>query len=81
MSRTGAGVCTARLGRDASGPTCGDGRPDAGGEPVSEVAFERGAPREYELRKHTYAALEARGLGAQAAQHTIKKVRDASTVA
>ncbi|MFE2990257.1 RNA-guided endonuclease InsQ/TnpB family protein [Streptomyces sp. NPDC059262] len=47
---------------------------------VSQIAFERGVPREYELRKHTYAELKARGLGAQAAQHTIKKVRDAYTV-
>ncbi len=39
---------------------------------VSRVAFERGVPREYELRKHTYAELKARGLGAQAAQHVIK---------
>lgn len=46
---------------------------------VSEVAFERGVPREYELRKHTYAKLKDSGLGAQAAQHTIKKVRDAYT--
>ena len=46
---------------------------------VSAVAFERGVPREYELRRHTYAELKARGLGAQAAQHTIKKVRDAYT--
>ncbi|TQN30347.1 IS605 OrfB family transposase [Haloactinospora alba] len=46
---------------------------------MSEVAFERGVPREYELRKHTYAELKARGLGAQAAQHVIKKVRDADT--
>ena len=46
---------------------------------VSAVAFERGVPREYELRKHTYAQLKARGLGAQAAQHVIKKVRDAYT--
>ncbi|WP_116210899.1 RNA-guided endonuclease InsQ/TnpB family protein [Streptomyces olivoreticuli] len=46
---------------------------------VSAVAFERGVPREYELRKHTYAELKASGLGAQAAQHTIKKVRDAYT--
>lgn len=44
---------------------------------VSGIAFERGVPREYELRKHTYAELKQRGLGAQAAQHTIKKVRDA----
>ncbi|WP_432705900.1 hypothetical protein [Actinoallomurus iriomotensis] len=33
----------------------------------------------YELRKHTYAELKSRGLGAQAAQHVIKKVRDAYT--
>ncbi|TDO46180.1 IS605 OrfB family transposase [Kribbella sp. VKM Ac-2527] len=46
---------------------------------VSGVAFERGVPREYELRKHTYAELKVAGLGAQAAQHTIKKVRDAYT--
>ncbi|XKK64654.1 transposase [Streptomyces sp. ARC32] len=46
---------------------------------VSAVAFEQGVPREYELRRHTYAELRSRGLGAQAAQHTIKKVRDAYT--
>ncbi|MEU3896347.1 transposase [Streptomyces sp. NPDC045251] len=46
---------------------------------VSAVAFERGVPREYELRKHTYAQLKERGLGSQAAQHIIKKVRDAYT--
>ncbi len=46
---------------------------------VSGVAFERGVPREFELRKHTYAELRARGLGAQAAQHVIKKTRDAYT--
>ncbi|MEV6840512.1 transposase [Streptomyces sp. NPDC051133] len=46
---------------------------------VSEVAFAHGVPREYELRKHTYARLKAEGLGAQAAQHVIKKVRDAYT--
>jgi hypothetical protein len=46
---------------------------------VSEVAFARGVPREYELRKHTYAELKAAGLGAQAAQHTIKKVSSAYT--
>ncbi|KUN29456.1 transposase [Streptomyces antibioticus] len=46
---------------------------------VSEVAFTHGMPREYELRKHTYSRLKAEGLGAQAAQHTIKKVRDAYT--
>ena len=36
---------------------------------VSAVAFEQGVPREYELRKHTYADLKSRGLGAQSAQH------------
>ncbi|MFF4957005.1 RNA-guided endonuclease InsQ/TnpB family protein [Streptomyces sp. NPDC001222] len=46
---------------------------------VSEFAFAHGVPREYELRKHTYAELKARGLGAQAAQHVIKKVRDSYT--
>ncbi|WP_433455000.1 RNA-guided endonuclease InsQ/TnpB family protein [Streptomyces sp. CA-142005] len=46
---------------------------------VSRIAFEHGVPREYELRKYTYAELKARGLGAQAAQHVIKKVRDAYT--
>lgn len=46
---------------------------------VSAVAWEKGVPREYELRKHTYTQLKARGLGAQAAQHVIKKVRDAYT--
>src|SRR5882757_5026168 len=44
---------------------------------VSEVASACGVPRGYELRKHTYAELKAAGLGAQAAQHTIKKVVDA----
>ncbi|TDO63955.1 IS605 OrfB family transposase [Kribbella sp. VKM Ac-2571] len=44
---------------------------------VSEVAFATGVMREYALRKHTYAELKAAGLGAQAAQHTIKKVCDA----
>ncbi|MCX5321491.1 transposase [Streptomyces sp. NBC_00120] len=46
---------------------------------VSRVAFKRGIPREYELRKHTYAQLKELGLGAQAAQHVIKKTRDAYT--
>ncbi|WP_329438082.1 transposase [Streptomyces sp. NBC_01280] len=46
---------------------------------VSAVAFEHGVPREYELRKHTYGELRSRGLGAQAAQHIIKKTRDAYT--
>jgi replicative superfamily II helicase len=30
---------------------------------VSAVAYECGVPREYELRKHTYAELKARGAG------------------
>jgi IS605 OrfB family transposase len=46
---------------------------------VSVVAFTRGAPKERELRRFAYAELKSRGLGAQAAQHTIKKVRDAYT--
>jgi putative transposase len=45
---------------------------------VSEVAFVNDVPREYELRKHTYAHLKEEGLGAQAAQHVIKKVRAGS---
>ncbi|NKE56697.1 transposase, partial [Lentzea sp. PSKA42] len=49
---------------------------DAANE-VSRVAFETGVFREYALRKPTYATLKARGLGAQAAQHVIKKVADA----
>lgn len=44
---------------------------------VSGASFARGVPREYELRKYTYAHLKDRGLGAQAAQHVIKKVCDA----
>ncbi|GHD19899.1 hypothetical protein GCM10007147_11260 [Nocardiopsis kunsanensis] len=40
---------------------------------VSQVAFERGVPREHELRKHTYADPKARGLGAQAAQHVVRR--------
>ncbi|MBB4927911.1 IS605 OrfB family transposase [Kitasatospora kifunensis] len=58
--------CTLRMVNDAANWVCG-------------VAFERGVPREYELRRHTYGELKARGLGAQAAQHVIKKVRDAYT--
>ncbi|MGB8943031.1 MAG: transposase [Streptomyces sp.] len=46
---------------------------------VSQVAFANGVPREYDLRKHTYSRLKAEGLGAQVAQHVIKKVRDAYT--
>lgn len=46
---------------------------------VAEVAFEQGVFREYELRRHTYRDLRSQGLGAQAAQHVIKKVADACT--
>jgi putative transposase len=40
---------------------------------VSAVAFDRRVFREYALRKHVYGDLKDRGLGAQAAQHVIKK--------
>jgi putative transposase len=40
---------------------------------VSAVAFGRRVFREYELRKQVYGDLRARGLGAQAAQHVIRK--------
>jgi IS605 OrfB family transposase len=40
---------------------------------TSAVAFDRGVPREYALRQHTYAELKARGLGSQVAQLVIKK--------
>jgi hypothetical protein len=40
---------------------------------VSAVAFGRRLFREYELRKQVYGDLRARGLGAQAAQHVIRK--------
>ncbi|MBE3008493.1 IS200/IS605 family element transposase accessory protein TnpB [Microbispora sp. NEAU-D428] len=46
---------------------------------VSRVAFTTGTRREYALRRHTYRELKTRGLGAQAAQHVIKKVADAYT--
>ncbi|MFF5212076.1 RNA-guided endonuclease InsQ/TnpB family protein [Streptosporangium sp. NPDC000396] len=46
---------------------------------ASAIAFTSGARREYSLRKHTYGALKARGLGAQAAQQVIKKVAHAYT--
>jgi putative transposase len=46
---------------------------------VSAVAFGRRVFREYELRKHVYGGLRARGLGAQAAQHVIKKTCHAYT--
>ncbi|MFB7083831.1 RNA-guided endonuclease InsQ/TnpB family protein [Streptomyces sp. NPDC056296] len=45
---------------------------------VSEVAFERGEFKNFALRKLTYEQVKSRWcLGAQAAQHTIKKVCDA----
>lgn len=45
---------------------------------VSEVAFEKGVQRNFALREHTYGQIKARwGLGAQAAQHVIKKTCDA----
>ncbi|PBC95525.1 IS605 OrfB family transposase [Streptomyces sp. Ag82_O1-15] len=47
---------------------------------VSEIAFERGEFKNFALRKHTYDAVKSRwNLGAQAAQHSIKKVCDAYT--
>lgn len=46
---------------------------------VSKVAFTRRVFRNYALRRLTYAQLRASGLGAQAAQHVIKKVADAYT--
>ncbi|MFI1284959.1 RNA-guided endonuclease InsQ/TnpB family protein [Streptomyces sp. NPDC020858] len=45
---------------------------------VSRVAFEEGVYRSFALRKHTYETVKERwGLGAQAAQHVIKKTCDA----
>ena len=45
---------------------------------VSEVAFTRGEFKNFALRKATYdQAKERWGLGAQAAQHVIKKACDA----
>lgn len=47
---------------------------------VSEIAFERGEFKNFALRKHTYEAVKSRwSLGAQAAQHSIKKACDAYT--
>ena len=40
---------------------------------VSAEAFDHRVFREYALRRHTYRELKSRGLGAQAAQHVIKK--------
>ncbi|KUL26649.1 RNA-guided endonuclease InsQ/TnpB family protein [Streptomyces regalis] len=45
---------------------------------ASEVAFERGEFKNFALRKHVYGEIRSRwNLGAQAAQHTIKKTCDA----
>ncbi|MBA2952051.1 RNA-guided endonuclease InsQ/TnpB family protein [Streptomyces himalayensis] len=45
---------------------------------ASEVAFDKDVKRNFALREHTYAEIKARWrLGAQAAQHVIKKVCDA----
>ncbi|WP_435839823.1 hypothetical protein [Streptomyces canus] len=45
---------------------------------ASEVAFSRDVKRNFALREHTYTEIKQRwGLGAQAAQHTIKKTCDA----
>jgi putative transposase len=47
---------------------------------AAQVAFETNARRPLELRKHTYAGIRLRwGLGAQAAQHAVKKTCDAYT--
>ncbi|MGW6404370.1 RNA-guided endonuclease InsQ/TnpB family protein [Streptomyces sp. NPDC055134] len=45
---------------------------------VSQVAFEKDIKRNFALREHTYTAVKDRwNLGAQAAQHVIKKTCDA----
>ncbi|GHD42322.1 transposase [Streptomyces mirabilis] len=45
---------------------------------ASVVAFEKDVKRNFALREHTYGEVKARwGLGAQAAQHVIKKTCDA----
>ncbi|MFC9914571.1 RNA-guided endonuclease InsQ/TnpB family protein [Streptomyces sp. NPDC127197] len=45
---------------------------------ASQVAFEKDVKRNFALRQHTYGQVKARwGLGAQAAQHVIKKTCDA----
>jgi putative transposase len=54
---------------------------NAGANWVSEVGFERhglGASV-FELRQLCYGELKSRGLGAQAAQHVIKRIADASS--
>ncbi len=48
---------------------------------ASGIAFEKDAKTNFALRKHTYREIKARwGLGAQAAQHVIKKTCDAYAV-
>ncbi len=47
---------------------------------VSEVAWQRGVFRNFDLRKITYGRVRAKGLSAQPAQHVIKKVADAYTL-
>ncbi|MEV6590242.1 RNA-guided endonuclease InsQ/TnpB family protein [Streptomyces acidicola] len=45
---------------------------------ASSVAFEKDVKRNFALREHTYGEIKARwGLGAQAAQHVIKRTSDA----
>ncbi|MFB7182793.1 RNA-guided endonuclease InsQ/TnpB family protein [Streptomyces sp. NPDC056257] len=47
---------------------------------VSEIAYAEKTYRNLELRRHTYTQVKARwGLGAQAAQHVIKKAADPCT--
>ncbi|MEV8535090.1 transposase [Streptomyces sp. NPDC051211] len=47
---------------------------------AAEVACAKEVYRNFDLRRHTYAEVKARwGLGAQAAQHVIKKAADACT--
>ena len=48
---------------------------DTAASEVAVVARETGVYRNYDLRKHVYAGIKAgHRLGAQAAQHVIKKV-------
>ncbi|MFF7948628.1 RNA-guided endonuclease InsQ/TnpB family protein [Streptomyces griseorubiginosus] len=45
---------------------------------ASKIAFEKDVKRNFALREHTYCEIKARwGLGAQAAQHVVKKTCDA----
>ncbi|WP_165966487.1 RNA-guided endonuclease TnpB family protein [Actinomadura sp. 7K507] len=46
---------------------------------VSQVAFDTGTTRNYDLRRATYRQVRETGIGSQAAQHVIKKVADAYT--